>query len=263
MAAPPKTPYQGRNQCEGSFTCDFGHRWTSQWSWANCGQRCGECLAKMLGKRRGDLTKKDVASQGQSIRYTYPFHQARLSADIYLSCNECSYEEEAISPKKRKCPMDNCQGSLLPWNYLKCPHCKYEHEWPEDKKTAQRLQFACNVYAEEGKGCDKVIGLGKGWKKAGKAGPHPDPLCEKCVQLGYKCTSHGKGKKKKPPTGSVNPCAVAPSVGSSVNRDVNNNNEVSPSLETKNRNKRRPRRKSSVKQDADVVNELCQILEKL
>jgi len=236
--------------------------------------------------------------------------------------------------------MDNCQGSLLPWNYLKCPHCKYEHEWPEDKKTAQRLQFACNVYAEEGKGCDKVIGLGKGWKKAGKAGPHPDPLCEKCVQLGYKCTSHGKGKKKKPPTGSVNPCALAssvgassdassnsheeapsgsrkkmknkrsvvsavaptavatadayreknknkrsvasaispsngppgharrngdaeaPPVGASVNGDVNNN-EVSPALETKKRNLRRPRRKSSVKQDADVVNELCQILEKL
>ena len=142
-----------------------------------------------------------------------------------------------------------------------------------------------------------MIGLEKGANSDGPGitGPHPDPLCEKCHQLGYKCTRHGRRKKRKnkrlaaSDVGSVgalsvgSPSVSAPSVGASsvgasgdmprrakappgvqLNGDVNNN-EVSPQSTSKKRNKSRSRRKSSGKQVAGdaVVNELCQIMEKL
>jgi len=274
MAAPVKTPYQGKNQCQGFFNCNHGHRWPSQYSWANCGQRCKKCLERVFGKSLDKISKDEALA----VEYTYPFSQIPLEGrEVYLSCDKCDHEEEAMFPKKRKCLKAGCQGFLVPWNYLRCPHCDYKHEWSEDRKTARRLEFVCKDYAE-GKGCDNVIGFEKTVEPQGTGltGPHPGPLCEKCEQLGKKCTGHrrrSKGKNKRSTASSISVDVskiVHPSSspGFQTSGDINNNDTgtgLTPQSGAKKRINRRSKRMGPSKQGAGdaAVNELCHFMKKL
>lgn len=133
---------------------------------------------------------------------------------------------------------------------------------------AERLQFICQQYAEEGSGCGELIGISLCTSDApGSTGPHPDVLCEKCDQMGRKCTGHrrrrrNKKNKEQVTTANAAPAVSTPPVGLVIRdapqADINNNEVI-----TGKKNKRRPRRKSGVIQAESTVAELCQILNKL
>jgi len=188
-----KTPYQGPSRCHGWFDCDFGHRWDSKTSWANYGQKCKTCV-------KNGQQKRVTASQAFMIPYTYPHTQLPLH-EIWLYCGCCHLEVEAMSPKTKNCTRPGCQGVLEPWNYLQCPNCRYHHCWAEDLKTARELEFRCKdfvckdfahppqaVDGEECSGCDSVIGINKRTEGSTTGAVHLDILCEKCHELGHKCT---------------------------------------------------------------------------
>ena len=64
-------------------------------------------------------------------------------------------------------------------------------------------------------GCDETIGLEKG-KSREKTDPHLDVLCEKCEDLGHKCSAHGRKRRK--------------SKKAQLRNDDNNNNINNPLL---------------------------------
>ena len=54
--------------------------------------------------------------------------------------------------------------------------------------------------------CNELIS--KAIPAAKETPPHADDLCEKCVQLGYRCSKHGKKKNKKKRPGAVGAMAA-------------------------------------------------------
>jgi len=266
MAASKKTPYQGGNRCQGDFQCNKGHRWPSAFSWANCGQRCAVCTTERFGKT--DVSKKEL----EEIPYTYPYSQTPLQ-EVWLYCDKCNREEEGWYPKSKKCTTVDCTGRLEPWNFLECPSCQYMHEWAEDHKTARKYEFVCKEHCEPGYGCDEVISINK-CREQKKTGPHRQSGCEKCDQLGHRCSRHGKARKKaKRAVGDTSKVSVGVDVNNNNdinNNDNNNNSEVNDTASPLSSAKRKARRNKPRRQSAQprsggdaAVHELCQILDKL
>jgi hypothetical protein len=98
--------------------------------------------------------------------------------------------------KSKPCPCG--KGMLNPWYFLICQKCGVEHSWRHDSEKVKEFLFVCPDYTESGCGCDELIVFSKRQPstEASSSGPHVDVMCEKCEQLGYRCTKHKRRKDR-------------------------------------------------------------------
>ena len=114
-----KTPYQGRNRCQGSFKCDFGHRWNSHHSWANYGQKCMKCIKERQPKKGGIISKGDA----RGVAFTYPWNQVRfLDAFSHLYTRVCP----SVRPSVRHTRVETMQK------------CRF---WPKELSVPARMHL--------------------------------------------------------------------------------------------------------------------------